>query len=48
MIAFDPLLSVSTGITSQLRRFGLLPRTGITTEFGGNASNIQNRPVVNR
>jgi hypothetical protein len=47
MIAFDPLLNVSTGITSQLRRFGLLPRTGITTEFGGNVSNIQNRPVVN-
>jgi len=31
----EPLISASTGLTTQLRRMGLLPRTGITPQYGG-------------
>lgn len=31
----EPLISASTGLTAQLRRMGLLPRTGITPQYGG-------------
>lgn len=31
----EPLISTSTGLTTQLRRMGVLPRTGITPQYGG-------------
>lgn len=31
----EPLISASTGLTAQLRRMGLLPRTGIKPQYGG-------------
>jgi len=37
MIALDPLIGFSTGLTTQLRRMGLIPKTGITPKYGGTA-----------
>jgi hypothetical protein len=38
-IAVDPLIGASTALTTQLRKAGIIPGTGIKEEYGGKASN---------
>jgi hypothetical protein len=37
MLALDPLIGFSTGLTTQLRKMGLIPKTGIAPQYGGTA-----------
>jgi hypothetical protein len=38
-IAVDPLIGASTALTTQLRKAGIIPKTGIKEQYGGKASN---------
>ena len=37
MFSLDPLIGFSTGLTTQLRRMGVIPKTGIKPAYGGSA-----------
>jgi hypothetical protein len=45
MIALDPLVGFSTGLTTQLRKMGVIPSTGIRPEYGGAKKATPKRPM---
>jgi hypothetical protein len=45
MLALDSLINLSTGLTTQLRRMGVIPSTGIRPEYGGAKEATLKRPI---
>jgi hypothetical protein len=45
MLALDSLINLSTGLTTQLRRMGVIPGSGIKPEYGGTKESTPKRPM---